>query len=134
MKLIIDLATYKVEKLDVDSFREIPGVTRNSQHFQLPGHVLVDYKYQAENGPIMFNLFHPETLGHETGHIDIIAQLPMAQNGSDEGFNLFSYVGMMPIRLDEIPKHRWPSGQKCLQKVLLTLRHFIFIGGSENGF
>jgi len=119
MNLIVSGEHRKAKKIEGD-FGKLPNANYNSQHWQVPGMVLVKVETQRRtdtmNPTIFLNLFHPDT-DPVTGHIDVVVTLLL----DEIMFMQYNHSGICLADGDEALSDVWPTGVWDLMMTVATI-------------
>ncbi|MCE9628784.1 MAG: hypothetical protein K8Q91_02190 [Candidatus Vogelbacteria bacterium] len=123
-----NLVTGQVEPIgrDHQSVWDYPGVKGNGQHFQLPGHALVEW-----TGDDRMKLWHPET-DQTSGHVDIWYE--HERRDGKNGIRIANYGDHeLTFSSEGQLKYSWPSGGWSLIRVIDAVESHLqeTLGGNQ---
>lgn len=97
--------TFRVVPINGE-WQNVVGIKNNGQHYQLPGHVLVEYRM---NKPLeVLYLMHPDTT-EETGHYDVAVRFP----GDSVEFRRYNYQELSLLNAQAL-RTVWPQAKDSL--------------------
>lgn len=113
MWLKVNMANLAVSHLN---FRMEQSLHHNTQHYQLPGAVIIKVSFN----PGTLQLFHPETLP-STGHFDLAVSFPGGKIKVIK-YQHFTEVALADLDKDGLLNYLWPSGQEQLLATIQAVK------------